>query len=458
MMKKFLALIKESFSNEDGDFTSMSINKAIFMLSLPMVIEMFFEAMFALADAFFVSRYVGVEGVATVGLTESVMTIIYSIAWGISAAATAIVARRTGEKDFTAASDATIQVIIVSTVVGLLLGIPCYFASGEILALLGADDALIQEGIWYAKLEFISSPVVILLFSLSGALRGAGKANIAMKAVIIANIINIGLDFLFVAVLDYGVKGAALATIIGRSSGVCYQLYYLLDFSKLRVLVKIFKPDMDIIKNIVKISSGSAGQFLIQSTSWIFLVMILAAYGSEVIAGYTIAIRIIIFAILPSWGLANAGATLLGQNMGANKIEQGIQSVWKISWINAGFMGSIAVIFYVWSEPLIMIFETKEIVVHVGARCLEILALGYIIFGVGMVVVQAINGAGDTFVPTLFNVICYWIIEIPLAYFLAKTLDMQFTGVFYSIIIAESIWTILGVIYFRTGKWQKTVV
>ena len=458
MMKKFLALIKESFENEDGDFTSMSINKAIFMLSLPMVIEMFFEAMFALADAFFVSRYVGVEGVATVGLTESVMTIIYSIAWGISAAATAIVARRTGEKDFTAASDATIQVIIVSTVVGLLLGIPCYFASGEILALLGADDALIQEGIWYAKLEFISSPVVILLFSLSGALRGAGKANIAMKAVIIANIINIGLDFLFVAELDYGVKGAALATIIGRTSGVCYQLYYLLDFSKLRVLVKIFKPDMDIIKNIVKISSGSAGQFLIQSTSWIFLVMILAAYGSEVIAGYTIAIRIIIFAILPSWGLANAGATLLGQNMGANKIEQGIQSVWKISWINAGFMGSIAVIFYVWSEPLIMIFETKAVVVHVGARCLEILALGYIIFGVGMVVVQAINGAGDTFVPTLFNVICYWIIEIPLAYFLAKTLDMQFTGVFYSIIIAESIWTILGVIYFRTGKWQKTVV
>ena len=457
-MRKIFSLVKESFENEDADFTSMSINKAIFMLSLPMVIEMFFEALFALADAFFVSRYVGVQGVATVGLTESVMTIVYSMAWGISAAATAIVARRTGEKDYGAATHATIQVLLVSTALGLILGIPSFFYSGEILKIMGADGSLIEQGIWYTRLQFLSSPIAILLFSLSGALRGAGKANTAMKAVILANIFNIGLDFIFIAMMNYGVKGAAIATIIGRSIGVMYQLYYLIDFKNLLKHTERFKPDFLVIKNILRISGGSAGQFLIQSTSWIFLVMILATYGSEVIAGYTIAIRVIIFFILPSWGLANAGATILGQNMGANKIERGIQSVWKISWINSAFMGIIAILFYIFSEAILNLFEHKTVVVEVGAQCLEILAFGYIFFGIGMVVVQAINGAGDTFAPTLFNILCYWVIELPLAYFLANNLNMGYKGVFYSIIISETLWTIIAVLYFRTDRWKKTKV
>lgn len=457
-MRKLFLLIRESFRSEDADFTAMSINKAIFMLSLPMVIEMFFEALFALADAFFVARYVGVEGVAAVGLTESVMTVIYSLAWGLASAATAIVARRTGEKNKKAADHAGLQILLVSFSVGILLGIPTFFGAESILRWMGGDSSLIATGQSYAKLQFLSSPIAILLFSLSGALRGAGKAITAMKAVILANIINIALDYLFVAVLHWGISGAATATIIGRSVGVIYQLYHLIGFKDLKNKLQGLIPDKEVILSIVKIASGSAGQFLIQSASWIFLVTILALYGSEVIAGYTIAIRVIVFAILPSWGLANAGATLLGQNMGAGQIEKGTKTVWKISWINAGFMGVIAIFFYTFSEQIIQLFETKAYVVEVGSACLEIMSMGYIFFGIGMVIIQAINGSGDTAVPTIFNVICYWIIEIPLAYFLATYLDMKFIGVFYSIIISETIWTLMGVWYFRSGRWQKTVV
>ncbi|MCB0645379.1 MAG: MATE family efflux transporter [Saprospiraceae bacterium] len=457
-MRKLIDLIRESFLSEDADFTAMSINKAIFMLSLPMVIEMFFEALFALADAFFVARYVGVNGVATVGLTESVMTIVYSLAWGLSSAATAIVARRTGEKNIDAASHATGQVILVSLAIGIILGLPAFFGAQYILGWMGGDEELIASGSWYAKLQFLSSPIAILLFSLSGALRGAGKAITAMKAVIIANIINIALDFTFVALWHWGVEGAAMATIIGRTFGVLYQLYYLLGFKDLGNKLASLMPDKQVILSIIKIASGSAGQFLIQSASWIFLVTILAFYGSEVIAGYTIAIRVIIFAILPSWGLANAGATLLGQNMGANQIQKGISTVWKIAIINAAFMGFIAILFYAFSTQIIVLFESKPYVVAVGKGCLEIMSMGYIFFGIGMVIVQAINGAGDTAVPTIFNLICYWLIQIPLSYFMAKNLGMDYKGVFYSIIISETIWTILGAWYFRTGRWQKTQV
>ncbi len=459
-MSKFFQLFVDAFKgDENRDYTSISINKAIFLLSVPMVIEMFFEATFALADAFFVARYVGTLGVAAVGLTESVLTIIYSLAWGLTGAVTAVIARRIGEKENKKAGVALANIIFISVALGLLLAAVGTAYSADILRLMGGSEELVLEGEWYIKIQFISAPVIILLFTLSGALRGAGSASLAMRSVIIANVLNIGLDFLFVAVLDMGIKGAAIATLIGRGVGVGYQLYILTGVQgKLRLIWADFIPKKVVIVNILKIGAGNAGQFLIQSASWVFMVRILSIYGSEVIAGYTIALRIIIFTILPSWGLANSGATLVGQNLGAGKPERAIKSAWKIAFINMGFMTLIAIFFLLFAEPFIQFFDTTPRVVESGANCLKILAVGYIVFAIGMVISQAINGAGDTKPGTLFNVIAFWIVQIPLAYYLAETLGWKENGVFYSIIVSDALLALMAVLYFRSNRWQKKQV
>ena len=456
-MNKLFKLIKESLSgDEQRDYTKISINAAIVLLSVPMVIEMFFEALFALVDAFFVAKYVGIEGVATVGLTESVLTLIYSLAWGLSAAATAIIARRIGEKNNEAASLSVAQIMLVSISIGLVIAVFGYIYSTEILVLMGASEKVISEGIWYTRISFLSSPIIILLFTLSGALRGSGSASMAMKAVIIANIINIALDFLFLPIMHMGVEGAALATMTGRTIGIGIQLWALIgDTGKVKLYLKQFLPNKELIFNIIKVASGAAGQFLIQSASWVFLVRIISIYGSEVVAGYTIALRIIVFTILPSWGMANSAATLVGQNLGAKQPERAAQSAWTISFLNMGFLFLIMLIFFGFAETFILFFDNNAVVIETGANCLKILAAGYVFFGIGMVITQAINGAGDTFTPTLFNLICFWGIEIPLAYYLAQSLDMKQNGVFLSIIIAESILAVMAIIYFKRGRWKK---
>ncbi len=459
-MSNIFQLIKDALQgDEDRDYTSISINRAIFYLSIPMVIEMSFEALFALADAFFVARYVGTIGVAAVGLTESVLTLIYSVAFGLSGAATAIIARRIGEKNYPGASTALAQVILVSVILGLLIAITGYHYAEKILELMGGTSELIAQGKWYTKIQFLSSPIIILIFTLSGALRGSGNASLAMRSVIIANILNIALDYLFIPVMGLGIKGAAIATIIGRSVGVSYQLWALLNVrSRLRVLFSDFKPLKEILLNIIKIGSGGAGQFLIQSASWVFLVRILSIYGNEVIAGYTIALRIIVFTILPSWGLANSAATLVGQNLGAGKPERAIKSAWMVSYFNMAFLAVVAVFFFIFADAFIAWFDPTPQVVTTGALCLKILAAGYILFGVGMVITQAINGAGDTLAPTIFNLICFWAIEIPLAYYMAVILDWKETGVFLSIIIAETFLAAMAIIYFKSNRWQKVKV
>ncbi len=458
--KEFRSLLSASLFSEDEnrDYTALPMANALILLSVPMVLEMFFEALFALTDAFFVSKYVGVGGVAMVGITESVMTIIYSLAWGLSVAATAVVARRTGEKDHLGARESTFQIILISLGLGLIIGVPSFVFAEEILGLMGAEQKVIEDGLWYAKLEFLSGPVVIMLFSLGGALRGAGFALPAMKAVIIANIINIFLDYIFVGIIGMGVKGAAIATITGRSSGVFLQIRYLLKDVDWMQLFKKFRPDIAIIGNIIRISSGSAGQFLIQSASWVFMVRIITAFGSEVVAGYTIALRVIIFTILPSWGLANTASTLLGQNMGANQVEKGIKTVWTVAWLNMAFMAIVSVLFFIGGREIVQIFDNNSIVVQAGTSCLHIMATGYIVFGIGMVIMQAINGAGDTLPPTLFNILCYWMIQLPLGYYLPEFFTQGENGVYYAIVIAESIWTIIGVWYFNSGRWKKTKV
>lgn len=456
-MNKLFKLIKESLSgDEQRDYTKISINTAIVLLSVPMIIEMFFEALFALVDAFFVAKYVGIEGVATVGLTESVLTLIYSLAWGLSAAATAIIARRIGEHNEKDASKSVAQIILVSVSIGVIIAIFGFIYSTDILKIMGASEKVISDGIWYTRISFLSSPIIILLFTLSGALRGSGSASMAMKAVIIANIINIVLDFIFLPIMHMGVEGAALATMIGRSVGICIQLWALIgDSGKIKLYLSQFLPDKELITNIIKVASGAAGQFLIQSASWVFLVRIISIYGSEVVAGYTIALRIIVFTILPSWGMANSAATLVGQNLGAKQPERAEKSAWTISFLNMGFLFLIMLVFFAFSNEFIAFFNPDPVVIKTGSDCLKILAAGYVFFGIGMVITQAINGAGDTFTPTLFNIICFWGIEIPLAYYLAQTLDMKQNGVFWSIIIAESILAVMAIIYFKRGRWKK---
>lgn len=455
-MNRIIQFIRDAFAaDEHTDFTTLSIQRSIGLLAIPMIVEMGFEALFAVVDAFFVARFVGVTGVVVVGLTESVLTLIYSLAWGLSTAATALIARRIGEKKYQLAGLTIGQLFLLSGFLGLLLAVVGFVFSDTILRLMGGSEALISQGLWYTRISFLSSPVILLLFTLGGALRGAGFATQAMKAVIIANVINIGLDALFVGVLHWGVAGAAAATAIGRTFGVGIQLYYLFfGTQSIPIYRRHLTPIYRISKQIIQLAAGGAGQFIIQSASWVFLIRILSSYGDEIVAGYTIGIRIIVFTILPSWGLANAAATLVGQNLGANQPEKAMKSAIQAAWYNMGFLALVALFFFVFAPELVGLFDQNPAVLKTGVECLQILCLGYVFFGFGMVMSQALNGAGDTVTPTWINLICFWIIEIPLAYFLAKQTSLEETGVFYAIVISESILALLALYFFRRGKWK----
>jgi putative MATE family efflux protein len=455
-MKIFKLIVDALKGDENTDYTGISINKALVLLSIPMVIEMLFESLFALADAFFVAKYVGINGMATVGLTESVLTIIYSLAWGISTAATAIISRKIGEKNPEDASKSLMQIINLSAFLGIILAISGAWFSEEILRLMGGSEELIKEGVGYTRIQFLSSPVIILLFALGGALRGAGNAAKAMNVMIIGNLVNIFLDFMFVPVFKMGVDGAAIATIIGRSIALLLQLRYLFSHKhSLNLEIKKWHFDFPLMGEIIKISAGGAGQFIIQSASWVFLIRILSDFGAEVVAGYTIAIRVIVFTILPSWGLANAASTLVGQNLGAGKPDRAATSAWRAGFFNMVFLGLVAIVFFIFSRDIISIFNDNAKALDTGIEALEILCAGYIFFGFGMVMAQAINGTGDTLTPTIMNVICFWIIEIPLAWYMAKTLELGQTGVFWAIVISESILAVIAIVYFKSGRWEK---
>lgn len=456
-MKRILELIKLAIRGDESlDYTGISLNKALLLLSIPMLIEMVFESLFALADAFFVSRYVGINGIATVGLTESVLTIIYSLAWGISIASTAIISRKIGENKAKDASKALMQIINISFFLGLILSVSGFLFSEKIMLLMGASDEVIRDGIWYTKIQFISSPIIILLFSLGGALRGAGNASKAMNVMIIANIINILLDFVFVVLIKYGVAGAAIATLTGRATGVLLQLYFIFSHKhKLNIDIKKWHIDLPHIWEIIKMSAGGAGQFIIQSASWVFLIRILSGFGSEVVGGYTIAIRLIVFTILPSWGIANAASTLVGQNLGAEKPERASKSAWYAAYMNMVFLGIVAIFYFIYAESLVRLFSDNEKAIETAILSLKILCSGYVFFGFGMVMTQAINGSGDTYTPTVLNIISFWLIEIPLAYLLAIQFKFDEPGVFWAIVISESILAILAMLYFKSGRWKK---
>lgn len=461
-MKKFFQLLLQALKGEEQEYTTGSINRAIFLLSVPMILEMVMESLFAVVDIFFVSQ-INTNAVATVGLTESVLTLVYSIAIGLSTAATAIVSRRIGEKQLAEAGHAAAQVILVSVILGVVVGISGFLGAESILRAMGGSEELIASGSNFTRIIFASSPAIILLYTLSGVLRGGGDAAVAMRSLWIANGLNIALCPLFIfgwgPIPAFGVAGSAIATTIGRSAGVLYQLSALASSKgAVQVLRSQLRPDFAIIRNLISVAAGGTGQFIIASASWVFLTRILSDFGPSIVAGYTIAIRIIVFTILPSWGMANAAATLVGQNLGANEPSRAETSVWRAAFFNFLFLVVVAIIFFVFAKPIISWFNNDPLAVATGVNCLRIVCLGYLFFAYGMVISQSFNGAGDTLTPTLMNLVCFWAIEIPLAYLLAKKLALGPEGVYISVAFSESLLAIIGVILFRRGKWKMKKV
>ncbi|RAJ92193.1 putative MATE family efflux protein [Larkinella arboricola] len=461
-MTKFFRLLLAALRGSEGHYTSGSINRAIFMLSVPMVLEMVMESLFAIVDVFFVAK-ISTEAVAAVGLTESVLTIVYSVAIGLSTAATALVSRRVGEGNAREAGKSVAQVILVSVAVALLIGIPGAVFAPDILRAMGGDEHLIASGSGFTRLIFASSPVIVLLYTLSGCLRGAGDASVAMRSLWIANGFNIVLCPVFIfgwgPIPEMGVIGSAIATTIGRSAGASYQLFKLMQNGRgVQVDTADFRPDTAIIRNLLGIAAGGTAQFLVGSASWVFLTRILSTFGSDVVAGYTIAIRIMIFTIMPSWGMANAAATLVGQNLGARQPERAETSAWRAAFCNMLFLLSVGILFYMGAAEIVSFFNRDPKVVDIAVQCLRIFCLGYVFFAYGMVISQALNGAGDTRTPTIINVVCFWIIEVPLAYVLANSLEWGPSGVFWSVAFSESLLAVIAVLVFRRGRWKLVQV
>lgn len=457
------SIFKQAVLGTEQNFTEGSINRAIVLLSIPMILEMGMESVFAIVDIYFVSKLNSTDAVAAVGTTELLLTIIYSIAMGVSTGATAMVARRIGEKEKEGAAVAAVQAMYIGAAFIVLFTIAGLIFYKDLLVLLGASPGMIEAGSGYTKWMLGGNITIVLIFIINGIFRGAGDAAVAMKALILANALNIVLDPLFIFGWGwfpaFGVEGAAIATNIGRGIGVCYQLYFLIST---KGIVKIRRQHLaanwQIIWNLVKISAGSTGQFLIASASWIFLGRILNTFGAAAFAGYTFAIRVIVFTILPSWGMANAASTLVGQNLGAGQPERAEKSVWMAGRYNLIFLGFIMVLFLTMARTMIGIFTSDEEVLGYGTQCLQIVALGYVFYGYGMVVSQAFNGAGDTITPTLLNFFGFWCFQIPLAYVLALTIEWGPTGVYAAIPIAESALAVAAIVIFRRGKWKEVKI
>ena len=456
-IKGIYHFIKDAIAGRQQDFTTGSIRKAVFMLAIPMILEMCLESVFAVVDIFFVGK-LGSNATATVGLTESVLTIIYSIAIGLSMGATAVVARRVGEKNNEGAAKAGAQAILVAVILSLLISITGILFAEELLGLMGATSEIIGSGATYTRITLAGNVVIMMLFLLNGIFRGAGDASIAMKSLWLANICNIILCPL--CIHYFGLKGAAIATTTGRGIGVCYQLWQLFKGKKgiIRIHMEHFLPDKEVLKNLLNIASTATLQFIIGSASWIAMARMMTGFGSSAIAGYTIAIRWIVFFIMPAWGLSNAAATLVGQNLGAKLPERAERSVWKTAKYNAIFMAFVSLLFLVCADFFVSLINTDPEVVKTAVLALRIVSLGYIFYGVGMVMMNAFNGAGDSRTPTWVNLFWFWIFQIPFAYLLAIVWDWGPKGIFIAIVLAETCITITTVLLFRRGTWKLVKV
>jgi putative MATE family efflux protein len=451
--------IREALRGSHQDFTTGSLNRAILLLAIPMVLEMVLESLFAVVDVFWVGR-LGADAVATVGLTESLLSLVFAVGLGLSLSTTAMVARRIGEKDPEGAAVAGVQAIVLGLGVSLAIGLPCVFLAPRLLQWMGAAPQVVTVGSGYARIALGGSGAILMLFLNNAIFRGAGDAAIAMRLLWVSNIINLVLDpcliFGWGPFPKLGVTGAALATFTGRSIGVGYQFYRLLCGSeRIRILSKQIRVEFSVLVRLVRVSLTGILQFAIAHTSWIGLVRIVSIFGSAALAGYTIAIRIVIFVILPSWGLSNAAATLVGQNLGAKQPERAETSVWRTGFYNMIFLGLIGVLFVIFAEPIVRLFTHDAEVIPLAASCLRIVSYGNIGYAYGMVMLQAFNGAGDTVTPTIVNFFGFWLLEIPLAYFLAIPMRMQARGAYFSIVAAEGAIAGVSIILFKRGYWKK---
>jgi putative MATE family efflux protein len=456
------ASIREAIRGSHQDFTKGSLNRAILLLAIPMVLEMVLESLFAVVDVFWVGR-IGANAVATVGLTESMLLMVFAIGMGVSLSTTAMVARRIGEKDPEDAAVAGVQAIFLGLAISVLIGLPCFIFAPNLLRLMGATPEIVAIGSNYARIALGGSGVVVLLFLNNAIFRGAGDAAIAMRLLWVSNIINLALDPCLIFGLGpfpkLGVTGAALATFTGRGIGVVYQFYRLLrGTERIRILARQLRLNLAVLLRLARVSAVGVVQFVIVQSSWIGLVRIVSTFGADAVAAYTIAIRIVIFAILPSWGLSNAAATLVGQNLGAKQPKRAETSVWRTGLYNMAFLGTIGVVFIIWANPIVRIFTHDPAVAPLAASTLRIVSYGNIGFSYGMVMLQAFNGAGDTLTPTFVNLIGFWMLEIPLAYWLAIRERMQSNGVYWSIVVAEAVVAITSILLFRRGKWKQQLI
>jgi putative MATE family efflux protein len=453
------ASLVEAVRGSHQDYTAGSLNRAILLLAVPMVLEMCLESLFAVVDVFWVGR-LGANATATVGLTESMLSLVFAVGMGLSLSTTAMVARRIGEKDPEGAAVAGVQAIALGFVVSLAIGLPCFWFAPRLLQLMGASPEIVAVGSGYTRICLGGSCAVLLLFLNNAIFRGAGDAAIAMRLLWVSNIINLILDpcliFGWGPFPKLGVTGAALATFTGRSIGVIYQFYRLLKGTeRIHILARQIRLQLSVLVRLVRVSLTGILQFAIAHTSWIGLVRIVSIFGAAGVAGYTIAIRIVIFVLLPSWGLSNAAATLVGQNLGAGKPERAETAVWRTGLYNMIFLGSVGVLFIVFSEPLVRLFTRDVTVWPLAAACLRIVSYGNIGYAYGMVMLQAFNGAGDTVTPTIVNFFGFWLLEIPLAYWLAIPLGMQARGAFWAIVVAESAIAGTSAILFKRGRWKR---
>jgi putative MATE family efflux protein len=451
--------IREALRGSHQDYTTGSLNRAILLLAIPMVLEMVLESLFAVVDVFWVSR-LGANAVATVGLTESVLTLVFAVGLGLGMSTTAMVARRIGEKDAHGAAVAAVQAIFLGLIASLAMGIPFFLFAPRLLALMGASPEIISTGVNYTRIALGGSGVVLMLFLNNAIFRGAGDAAIAMRLLWVSNILNLILDPCLIFGLGpfpkLGVTGAALATFTGRGIGVLYQFYRLgRGTERLCILACHVRLQGTVLWRLVRVSFTGILQFLIGQASWIGLVRIVSLFGAPALAAYTIAIRIVIFAILPSWGLSNAAATLVGQNLGAGHPDRARNAVWRTGLWNMLFLGSVGVAFIVFAPWIIHLFTGDPAVVPVAVHCLRIFSCGNIAYAYGMVLMAAFNGAGDTLTPTYINLFGFWILEIPLAWWLAMHTFMHINGVFVAVVVAQAVVVLIGLVLFRQGKWTK---
>lgn len=455
----FWQSVREALRGSHQDYTEGSLNRSILLLAIPMVLEMVLESLFAVVDVFWVSR-LGADAIATVGLTESLLSLVFAVGIGLGMSTTAMVARRIGEKDPEGAAVSAVQAIFLGLIASVVIGLPFFLLAPRVLGLMGATPAIVASGANYTRIALGGSGVVLLLFLNNAIFRGAGDAAIAMRLLWVSNILNLVFDPCLIFGLGpfpkLGVTGAALATFSGRGIGVLYQFYRLgKGTERIRILARHMHLRGTVLWRLIRVSITGILQFLISQTSWIGLVRIVSLFGAPALAAYTIGIRIVIFAILPSWGLSNAAATLVGQNLGAGHPDRARKAVWRTGLWNMAFLGSVGIVFIAFAPWIVGLFTQDPAVRGPAIQCLRIFSCGNIAYAYGMVMLQAFNGAGDTLTPTYVNFFGFWMVQIPLAWWLAIRTSMRLNGVFVSVVVAQSIVVLVSIVLFRQGRWAK---